>query len=285
MWRFVAFEWQGTVWYWPSLAFGLAPACHQYTHLKLELLRPLRAAGLRLSFLIDDLFLAVQGRGKAQWLARALVELLVSLGFTLSLSKCQLVPQQRVRFLGLEVDSQQLAFVVPDDKVAALTKLVEGLEGAPQVTARDIARVAGKIMSLSPAVARAPLHSRLVGLALHGKVGWDEAVGSPGEALAQAHLFLGVLRQANGKHTWERQPTLRLQVVGDASESVFAAYLPGGQLGAQVMAVQFAPDEQGVSQRIRQCVIAQEAILGCQGSAVYQLSVTIHWYHILSPKR
>lgn len=144
VWRFVAFEWQGELWFWPSLAFGLAPACQQYTQLKMELLRPLRDAGLRLSFLIDDLFLAAESRGKAQWLARALVELLVSLGFTLSLSKCQLEPKQRVRFLGLEVDSRRLAYVVPADKVEALRSLVGSLERKAGVTARETAQLAGR---------------------------------------------------------------------------------------------------------------------------------------------
>ncbi len=244
VWRFVAFEWQGERWFWPSLAFGLAPACQQYTQLKMELLRPLRDAGLRLSFLIDDLFLAAESRGKAQWLARALVELLVSLGFTLSLNKCQLEPKQRVRFLGLEVDSQLLAFVVPADKVAALQRLVDTLGQKTGVTARETAQLAGKIMSLSLAVARAPQHSRLVGLALQGKVGWDAAVGDSGEVLRQARLFLAVLQRANGHHSWVREPAMVLRVVGDASESVFAAYLPGGQLGGQEMAVQFSCGDQ-----------------------------------------
>ncbi len=99
---YVAFEWQGRPYYWPALAFGLAPACWVYSTLKRELFH-----GIDLAFLIDDCCSAARSREAAQFQCRILVELLTALGFTLSVNKCQMAPLQTVRFLGFVADSAE----------------------------------------------------------------------------------------------------------------------------------------------------------------------------------
>ncbi|KXZ44150.1 hypothetical protein GPECTOR_72g597 [Gonium pectorale] len=75
--------------------------------------------------------------------------------------------------------SERQCFEVPPDKVAASEALMEELQVGANVTPRQLARVAGKIMAISLAVSRALLHSRLVGQAAAGKASWDEAPGPP----------------------------------------------------------------------------------------------------------
>ena len=249
MYRFAAFEWQGNWYYWLAMAFGFAPACWVYSLLKQELFRPLRQRGVNLAFLIDDCAVAARNMAAAQHLCGAVVDLLTALGFTLSLEKCQLYPAPRVRFLGLIVDTEREAFEVPEDKVRQLEDTVANLEaaGPGAITAREVARLAGRIMALSLAVATAPLHARVVGRALAGAVDWDEAVGDPATFLARARLFVELLRRKNGKTWWRRGPAVVLQVVGDASEKAYAALLPGQELGpgeASQMVVYFTPEEQ-----------------------------------------
>ncbi|KXZ40999.1 hypothetical protein GPECTOR_1018g286 [Gonium pectorale] len=250
MYPYAAFEWQGRVLFWPVLAFGFAPACWTYSLLKQELFRPLRERGVDLSYLIDDCLAAAQSRAAAQYLCRALVRLLTALGFTLSLDKCQLQPAQRVRFLGFIVDAGAEAFEVPPEKVEALAEQVRALAQAPagSITRREVARVAGRIMAMSPAVATAPLHARVVGRALAGSASWDAAVGDAESFLARAQLFVELLRTKNGKTWWRRATAVVLRVAGDASDRAYAAFLPERELGpgsASEMRVPFTPEEAG----------------------------------------
>ncbi|KXZ50413.1 hypothetical protein GPECTOR_16g587 [Gonium pectorale] len=243
-WPYLAVEWDGVTYYWPHLPFGLAPACRQYTALQRELFRPLRRHGVRLTFLIDDHLGVAASRAAALYQCRTTIMIMAALGFTLSWKKCRWIPAQQVRFLGLTVDSERLCFRVPDDKVAGLRALIAACSAPSAVlTPRQAARIAGKIMSLSLAVALAPLYSRLLSRAVAGHVSWDEAVGDPSAFLAEAAAFLVLLEGTNGTHTWCRGPAVILRLVGDASESAYAAFLPDGELGAERMVVPFSTAE------------------------------------------
>ncbi len=57
---------------------------------------PLLELGVRTSFLIDDQMGAAPSKAAAQFQCKAVVGLLAALGFTLSLSKCQLEPRRVV---------------------------------------------------------------------------------------------------------------------------------------------------------------------------------------------
>lgn len=232
---FLAMEWDGELYYWAHLPFGLAPACQIYTLAKRELYQPLRDLGVRMTYLIDDQAGAASGLAAAKFQCRLVVELLCLLGTTLSPKKCVLLPRQCVRFLGLEVDAGRRVFRVPEDKVGALQSLVGRAKQAAALgtlTFRDLARVVGKIFSLSLAVSLAPLHARLVALALTGKVDWAAAVPDPEEAVAAAEAFLRILGASNGRATWDKEgAALQLALVGDASDRAYGVFLPQAELG------------------------------------------------------
>ncbi|GLC76142.1 hypothetical protein PLESTF_001739400 [Pleodorina starrii] len=127
---------------------------------------------------------------------------------------------------------------VPEDKVRALEELVGSLEAAEKaqqpITWRQAAQVAGKIMCPCrwPSRSMAPLHARVIGLALAGKASWDEAIPNPAaELLRRARFFLRLLELKNGRTWWAKPPPLRLRAVGDASELGYGGLLPDGELG------------------------------------------------------
>lgn len=54
MWQYLGFQYKGVYYCFKVLPFGVSTACWIYTVLKKELYRPMREAGARLQFLIDD---------------------------------------------------------------------------------------------------------------------------------------------------------------------------------------------------------------------------------------
>lgn len=120
-WQYLAIRFRGKTLFYPCLCFGLASACEGYTCLMGEVLRPLRGGQLaseRLTTMIDDTQSTFSSKAQGKFRMHTMVLLYAALGFFLSIEKCSLVPVQQNKFLGLIVDSQQLRFVVPADKIA-----------------------------------------------------------------------------------------------------------------------------------------------------------------------
>ena len=173
-------------------------------------------------FLIDDQLSLERGVARAQAMCGAICRLLVALGFTLSIQKCQLEPAQLLKFLGLLVDLLNRAFRVPEGKLEQLVEMARQCQ-TTSLTDRLVARVAGKVMALAPAVHLAPLVARDMWKASQG-TSWDSLYPTPRAFHAAVELLVELLARSNGKK-WERRTQL-IKVVGDASESALAALSP-----------------------------------------------------------
>ncbi len=171
-WQYLAIRFRGKTLFYPCLCFGLASACEGYTCLMGEVLRPLRGGQLaseRLTTMIDDTQSTFSSKAQGKFRMHTMVLLYAALGFFLSIEKCSLVPVQQNKFLGLIVDSQQLRFVVPADKIARYKQAAEAFLQRQHCSSRQIAQMAGLILSFAPAVALAPLFTRELYQAVAGR--------------------------------------------------------------------------------------------------------------------
>ena len=113
----------GQIYVMTVLAFGLGPACREFTQIMAAAHLPLRHMGERMAAYVDDTAVATAGGEQAQGEARgkfhaATVALLHrALGMCHSVPKCGLLPRQQQLFLGLVVDTEQGRLWVPQDKV------------------------------------------------------------------------------------------------------------------------------------------------------------------------
>eukprot|EP00798_Chlamydomonas_sp_ICE-L_P029368 gene29368-biopygen8612 len=162
-----------------------------------------------------------------------MARLLASLGFILSLSKCQLKATQVARFLGMMVDLREKAFSIPEDKKSALAGFMRDVIGRAEVSDRVLASMAGKIMALAPAMESAPLLARDIHKARMGALRWDQVYPSPEALKADAELMLNMMEASSGKK-WFRRP-LAFRLVGDASESCLAAFTPDGEFSEAIV--------------------------------------------------
>ena len=121
--------------------------------------RPFRLHGVCMTFVIDDALLAAKSRGQAVFIVKTFVMLLTALEFYLSWDKCQLAPVQRGKFLGLIVDSSKCKMFVPADKKAYIKETIAAMLELGSYTNRQLASVAGMLMSISAAVSMAPLYT------------------------------------------------------------------------------------------------------------------------------
>lgn len=232
--RFLCVQFEGLVYKFKALPFGLSSAVKAYTDLMAVVYMPLRRQGWRFSFMIDDRIGLATTR-MACWLhILTTVRVMCALGFHLGLAKCVLQPSQRLKYLGMLLALDSMQCMVPEQKLQKFVQAVEGAVSADVITPRLLARVAGMLVCFAAAVPLGKLYTRQLFWALSGKTSWDQAL-PVGAELRQHLLWLASYVPAhNGQRWFKRRPGVVL--VSDASVKGvggFAASVAGTQVNLQ----------------------------------------------------
>jgi len=135
------------------LPLGLGSACYAFT----KLLRPLmikrwRSLGIRSVLYLDD---GIAGGSSINYVERVrnlILKDLASLGLTVNLKKSHLVPTQFDKWLGFCIDTKKMEFSVPEEKLNILLQFISQLLERGTANAKDLAKVTGHIISMSPAI-------------------------------------------------------------------------------------------------------------------------------------
>jgi hypothetical protein len=173
------------------------------------------SASIPVSGYVDDGFTAAATRLACLWQALFAVLLQAALGGFHGLAKCQIDPVQEIKWLGFMIDSLRERFVVGTSKLDKLKQFLTSILVKPTVSARDLAQVAGKIISLSPAVAPAALYSRTFFEAIKGSATWDSVFPNPSQVKSTLQFWLDHIDEFNGRPWWPKQIGLNAAV--DAS--------------------------------------------------------------------
>ena len=223
---FLGVSFQGQVYHFAALPFGLSSACRTYTILMKAVYSPLRKLGQRMTFLIDDACFVFPSWLLARYRGHLIIKLMSALGFVLSFQKCVLLPTQVGKFLGLQIDTVHRQFLVPKDKLQYTLDLIdECLQKSEtnELSSRNAARFAGVMLSLHPAVHMAPLYTRLLFSALQTS-DWDAPLLPLGNKLAVQDLQFWKSYLPNyARKSWIRRDKV-FKIFGDVSETVYAGY-------------------------------------------------------------
>ena len=134
------------------LPFGLAIACYTFTKLLRLLVKYWHSQGLRAIVYFDDGIVAISGKEAAQKASHSVKADLAKAGFVQHSAKCTWEPTQKFCWLGFELDLKVGFISVPKNKITALQTLLEHASGQEVLSARQIASITGKIISMSLAL-------------------------------------------------------------------------------------------------------------------------------------
>lgn len=242
-WKYLCFQWEGRVYCWTCLPFGLQSACRTYSIVMGELHRLEREiGGGLLSFVIDDKLGAARTLWEACYRCLTGVMMMGAAGVVFSLDKCELWPQQLVKWLGLLLHTTPFPhYSVPEGKLQRLYDMIVQLQQRQEASARELAQLAGKIVSLAAAIQLPRLLARALYLTITGHAAWEQLLQLP----HQLQFFLRWLRPLvqpggpdciNGER-WLKEPRAmsQLHLVVDTSESAHAGcLLKGGSLEHEI---------------------------------------------------
>jgi hypothetical protein len=206
-----------------AMCFGWSEACFAYTVVTQKAAKEIRFRGIPISSYLDNGFTGEERYFGCLWIIIMIIRFLTLLGAVFILPKCQFWPVQRGGWLGFVVDTVAQQFQVSDAKMEKVRATLKQLLDAETVTPRLLAKVAGRIIAMSPAVLPASLYSRPLFQAIQGKLLWDQIFETPEEARKTARLFLERFAEWNGRSWFPRRVVL--EAFSDASDFGFGGVI------------------------------------------------------------
>lgn len=157
---FLKFQWQGQIWKFQSLPFGLSSAPQMFTKLMKPIVALWRRLGIRFIMYLDDMLIMARTQEESRQHLATIVKVLMALGFIINLSKSITTPTQRLVFLGFTLDSCKMTISLPGSKLHALRKLARKMMKKKEATIQELARLLGTMVAAQPAILPAPLYYR-----------------------------------------------------------------------------------------------------------------------------
>ena len=139
------------------------------------------------------------------------------------------------------VDTEHQRFVLPEDKAADLLQLTDNIMHSTQVSNRQLAQLAGKMIAAAPAFQLSKLFAASLYKAMVRETSWDTVYPSSEAMKADLECFSKSILASDGGNFWKRSNVLL--VAGDASEYAFATFTPRGEF-SHPMVVTFSEQEQ-----------------------------------------
>jgi hypothetical protein len=243
--------------------FGFAEACYVFTKIVQEPALELRAAGIPVSSYVDDGFTSAEQKLKCLRQALLAIVQQAILGAFHGLPKCQIEPLHWLKWLGFMLDSTKQNFEVGGSKMEKVKKTLRSVLAKSKVTARDLAQAAGKIISLSPAVAPAALYSRSFFQAMKGRETGDSVFPNPTAVTETLEFWLTRLDSFNGRAWWPRP--VQIEAVVDASGVGYGGLIQIPGLDSVPFTGTFSPGQAAASSTLREVlgyVAAVEVVAG-----------------------
>ena len=158
--KFLRFSWNGRIFEFRCMAFGLAPAPRVFTKFMKVVVASLRKKGIRLVIYLDDLlFFSKTRKGGLSDLSTA-ISLLKSLGFVINWKKSVATPTQIIEYLGIVVNSMEMSFALPEKRIILVQDMCKKALVADTVSLRTIASILGNFNWAIPTIPFAQSHYR-----------------------------------------------------------------------------------------------------------------------------
>ena len=156
--RYLQFIFEGDIYQFKALVFGLNTAPRTFSKCMKPVVAFIRSKGILIIIHLDDILLAAQ---TYVCQTNFVIDLLESLDFRINHEKSQLIPSQRIPFLGFVVDSTTMIIGLPLKKMVLIQSLAATLKESSQpVTLRSLSRFIGMCTATRLAVFQAPAHYR-----------------------------------------------------------------------------------------------------------------------------
>jgi hypothetical protein len=201
--KFLKFQWQGQLYEFCSLPFGLSSAPRLFTKIMKPIFAHLRKMGIISFYYIDDSFIMAQLADDCHHFGQILIETLQSLGFFINFEKSTLIPTQSMVCLGFLVNSVAFTVSLTRDQANKILALCDTTLRSQTVSVRALSSLIGYFTSAARAVRLSQFNYRELewfrNKALYDhNLDYDDLVCLPDSAKSDIHWWLENLDAMNG---------------------------------------------------------------------------------------
>lgn len=125
------------------LPFGLSSAPWTFSRVIKPIKKYLRSSGVRVSSFLDDFLILGLTPPLTDAHTKSTTDLLEKLGFAISWEKSSIVPQQKLEYLGVILDLQNLTLSLPQEKIDKILSYVKQGQQRSQMSRRDLEKLVG----------------------------------------------------------------------------------------------------------------------------------------------
>ena len=223
--KYLGFSWQGAYYVFTVLPFGLSTACYMFT----KLLRPLvsywRGQGIRIVVYLDDGLGAAVGEANASRASGIVCATLEQAGFQANFKKSVWQPTQRLQWLGFVLDLAQGQVEVPQEKIVKLLDMLRQAVLKPSLSARFLASIVGRIISMGLAVGPVSrFMTRSLYAVLESRQMWCGMLTLSEEARSELEFWSASLADYKAQPIWHSPSAVRV-VYSDASDTGYGGYI------------------------------------------------------------
>ena len=158
--KYLRFKWEGTMYQFICLCFGLGPAPLIFTKLMKLPISLLWRLNIRLIIYLGDMLIMARSVQELIFHRDTVIYLLQNLGFVLNFKKSVLEPSQKIEFLGMFLDSMKMEITLPQEKLVKLTPQCKQVAECKEITIMDLTKLIGKLGSIAQAILPAQLQVR-----------------------------------------------------------------------------------------------------------------------------
>ena len=158
--KYLRFPWQGNLYQFLCLCFGLGPAPRIFTKLMKIPITLVRRLNVRLIIYLDDILVMGSSLEEIMMSRDTLIFVLQDLGFVINFQKPVLNPSHQIQFLGIEIDSLSMIVFLPIQKKEQIISQCQDLLNQSDVSLRQMTQLIGRLSSTAIAVLPAPLQYR-----------------------------------------------------------------------------------------------------------------------------
>ena len=234
--KFVAIEFEGSLFEFNVIPFGLTSAPSIFTKLLRPVISHLRSSGIKISSYLDDIFICGKSLSKVKSDVDVTIKLLLSLGFSINWNKSVLTPSQTLFHLGFIWDSTSSTISLPEAKLVKIKILINICMNKPQKI-RLFSSLLGSLVSTHACFKFAPLYYRNFQIwfikSLKCSFSWNDIVYPDVNSISDLNWWKSCSLNMITPVCFIT-PNVDLVLYSDASLSGWGAYLSSGEITSGV---------------------------------------------------
>ena len=150
-WPLLCMRWRDQFYCEVAMPFGARASSYHMQRVALAIVSILHNRGVQAKMYLDDLIILSHSREKATRDYTIAQHLLADLGLPEAVDKAQ-PPAQAIRWLGVDIDAQQMSISMPTDKIQQVIQKVNAMAGRRSTTKHHLQSLLGLILHVSKCV-------------------------------------------------------------------------------------------------------------------------------------